>query len=110
MNPPFIPQNVIFLRWIIAIKVIQEHGHEFGLKSAGDKDVFGSFLSEVLGIGHMTHYVQLHVSNVDNVYGSIYVAKFKWQCNLFVIIRSVDQQRNSLPKTLMSISNRIHWG
>ena len=77
MNPPFIPQNVIFLRWIIAIKVIQEHGHEFGLKSAGDKDVFGSFLSEVLGIGHMTHYVQLHVSNVDNVYGSIYVAKFK---------------------------------
>ena len=30
--------------------------------------------------------------------------------NLFVTIRSVDQQVNSLPKTLTSRSNRIRWG
>ena len=27
-----------------------------------------------------------------------------------ITIGSVDQQRNSPPKTLMSLSNRIHWG
>ena len=31
--------------------------------------------------------------------------------NLFVSsIRSVDQQRNSPPKTLTSLSNRVRWG
>ena len=31
--------------------------------------------------------------------------------NLFVTgIRSVDQQRNSPPKTLTSLSNRVRWG
>ena len=31
-------------------------------------------------------------------------------CLSTITVRSVDQQRNSPPKMLMSLSNRIRWG